>query len=151
MKKLVLAALLISACSALTFGQADKPAAKAPSATASIKQLEKEWIDAAKANDMDKLGTILADDWTGISPDGEKMTKKDYLDMYKSGKSKVESIDLGAMDVKIIGTVAIVQGTDKEKSTLDGKDSSGKYAWMDVFAKRDGKWVAIRSQTAKAK
>jgi hypothetical protein len=100
---------------------------------------------------MDKLGTILADDWTGISPDGEKMTKKDYLDMYKSGKSKVESIDLGAMDVKIIGTVAIVQGTDKEKSTLDGKDSSGKYAWMDVFAKRDGKWVAIRSQTAKAK
>jgi ketosteroid isomerase-like protein len=151
MKKLVLAALFLSTCSALTFGQAMKQAEKAPSATASIKQLEHEWVEAAKANDMDKLGTILADDWSGIGPDGEKMTKHAYLDMYKSGKSKVESIDLGPIDVKVIGTVAIAQGTDKEKSTYDGKDSSGKYAWMDVFAKRDGKWVAIRSQTAKAK
>jgi ketosteroid isomerase-like protein len=151
MKKLVLAALFLSTCSILTFAQAMKQADKAPSASASIKQLEKEWVDAAKANDMDKLGQILADDWAGIGPDGEKMNKQAYLDMYKSGKSKVESIDLGSMDVKIIGTVAIVQGTDKEKSTYEGKDSSGKYSWMDVFAKRDGKWVAVRSQTAKAK
>ena len=151
MKKLVLAALLITACSTLALAQDKKPAAKGPGTVASIKQLEKEWVEAAKANDMDKLGTILADDWSGISPDGEKMNKQAYLDMYKSGKSKVESIDLGSMEVKIIGTVAIVQGTDKEKSTFDGKDSSGKYAWMDVFAKRDGKWVAVRSQTAKAK
>ena len=151
MKKLVLAALLISACSALTFAQADKPAAKAPGTVASIKQLEHEWADAAKANDMDKLEQILADDWTGIGPDGDKMTKQAYLDMYKSGKAKTESVDLGAMDVKVIGSVAIVQGTDKEKSAYDGKDSSGKYAWTDVFAKRDGKWVAVRSQTAKAK
>jgi ketosteroid isomerase-like protein len=151
MKKLVLAALLISACSALTFAQADKPAAKGPGTVASIKQLEHDWVEAAKANDMDKLGQILADDWAGIGPDGEKMNKQAYLDMYKSGKSKVESIDLGSIEVKVIGTVAIAQGTDKEKSTYDGKDSSGKYAWMDVFAKRDGKWVAVRSQTAKAK
>ena len=151
MKKLVLAALLISACSTLTFAQADKPAAKAPSDSASVKQLEHDWVNAVKANDMDKLSQILADDWTGIEPDGEKMSKKDYLDMYKSGKSKVESVDLGAIDVKVIGSVAVAQGTDKEKSTFDGRDSSGKYAWTDVFAKRDGKWVAVRSQTAKAK
>ena len=49
----------------------------------------------------------------------------------------------------MIGNIAVAQGTDTEKSIFDGKDSSGKYAWMDVFAKRDGKWVAVRSQTAK--
>jgi ketosteroid isomerase-like protein len=151
MKRFVLTALLISACSALTFAQADKPAAKGPGTVASIKQLEHDWVDAVKANDTDKLGQILADDWAGIGPDGEKLTKKDYLDMYKSGKSKVEPFEMGPMDVKVVGSAAVVQGTDKEKSTYDGKDSSGKYAWMDVFAKRDGKWVAVRSQTAKAK
>jgi hypothetical protein len=56
------------------------------------------------------------------------LTKKDYLDMYKSGKSKVESFEMGPMDVKVVGSAAVVQGTDKEKSTYDGKDSSGKYA-----------------------
>jgi hypothetical protein len=45
------------------------------------------------------------------------------------------------VSVKVLGNVAVVQGSDTEKSTSDRKDSSGKYAWMDVFVKRDGKWV----------
>jgi len=42
---------------------------------------------------------------------------------------------------------AVVQGSDTEKSMTNGKDSSGKYVWMDVFVKRDGKWVAVRSES----
>jgi hypothetical protein len=53
------------------------------------------------------------------------------------------------MDVKVLGNVAIVQGSDTEKSTMNGKDTSGKWVWMDVFVKRDGKWVAVRSQAAR--
>jgi hypothetical protein len=37
------------------------------------------------------------------------------------------------------------------KYALKGKDSSGKLAWIDVFAKRDGKWMAVRSQNAMVK
>jgi len=33
----------------------------------------------------------------------------------------------------------------------EGKDSSGKYVWMDVFEKREGKWQAVRSQNAMVK
>lgn len=69
----------------------------------------------------------------------------------KSGASKVETFAFGPMDVKVLGNVAVVQGSDTEKSTSAGKDSSGKYLWMDVFVKRDGKWVAVRSQTAMVK
>jgi hypothetical protein len=51
----------------------------------------------------------------------------------------------------VLGSVAVVQGTNTEKSTTtDGKDSSGKYAWMDVFVKRDGKWVIVRSQSTES-
>jgi hypothetical protein len=32
-----------------------------------------------------------------------------------------------------------------------GKDSSGKYVWMDVFVKRDGKWRAVRSESTMVK
>jgi hypothetical protein len=53
--------------------------------------------------------------------------------------------------VKVLGNVAVVQGTNTEKSTsTNGKDSSGKYAWMDVFVRRDGKWVIVRSQSTEA-
>jgi Domain of unknown function (DUF4440) len=77
-----------------------------------------------------------------------KATKQEFLDNVKSGVSKLESFEFGPMDVKVIGTIAIVQGSDTEKSSYKGKDTSGKWAWMDVFAMRDGKWQAVRSQSA---
>ena len=86
----------------------------------------------------------------GVGTDG-KETKKDLLADIKSGGSKIESFDFGPIDVKVLGSVAIAQGSDTEKSTTKGKDSSGKWVWMDVFVKRDGKWVAVRSETAHLK
>jgi ketosteroid isomerase-like protein len=151
MKKLAGAVLLFVVCAGLVFAQ-DKMAPakpKAPSTADAIKQLEHDWTDAAKAADADKLGQILADDWIGLGPDGKTTNKKDFIGGYTSGKSKMESFDFGPMNVKVMGNVAVVQGTDTEKSMGDGKDTSGKWAWMDVFEKRDGKWVAVRSQNAK--
>ena len=104
-----------------------------------------------KAGDADKLDQILADDWVALGYGAARQTKQAYVADVKSGASKLESFEFGPMDVKVLGNVAIVRGTDTEKSTTSGKDSSGKYAWMDVFVKRDGKWVVVRSQSAMVK
>jgi hypothetical protein len=42
-----------------------------------------------------------------------------------------------------------VVGSDTEKSTYHGKDSSGQYSWTDVFVKRNGQWQAVASQSTK--
>ncbi|MFZ0821947.1 MAG: nuclear transport factor 2 family protein [Candidatus Acidiferrales bacterium] len=155
MKKLVGAVLLVCACVGLVYAQAQKApapaAAKGPSISDSVKQLEHDWTDGAMANDADKVGAVLADDWAGIGPDGAVENKTAYLADIKSGASKLTSFEFGPMSVKVIGSVAIVQGSDTEKSMGKGKDTSGKYAWMDVFANRNGKWQAVRSQTAMVK
>lgn len=116
-----------------------------------VQQLEHNWIDGMKAGDAAKVGQVLADDWTGLFYDGSKETKQGLLAEIKSGKSKLDSIEVGPMDVKVLGDVAVVQGSDTEKSSAKGMDTSGKWVWMDVFAKRDGKWVAVRSQAAMVK
>ena len=152
MKKLAGAALLICACVGSAFAQAQTPPAaapaKSPSVSQALQQLEHDWVDAMKAGDTDKLGSILADDWVGLGYGAGKATKQSFLADVKSGASKMESFEFGPMDVKVLGKVAVVQGSDTEKSTSNGKDSSGKYAWTDVFVNRDGKWVAVRSQAA---
>jgi uncharacterized protein (TIGR02246 family) len=151
MKKLAAGILLVFACFGLAIAQAPTPQAKGPSASESIKQLEHDWADAAKVGDTDKVSQILADDWIGVGYDGLKETKQSHLADMKTGKFKLESFEFGPMDVKLLGSIAVVQGTNTEKSTsADGKDSSGKYAWMDVFVKRDGKWVIVRSQSTEA-
>ena len=140
----------------LAFGQAPaKPAAtpaKAPSVSETLKQIEHDWVDATKAGDTDKLAQILGDDWVALGYAGAaRQTKKGYLAVVKSGGVKLESFEFGPMDVKVLGSVAVVLGSDTEKNITEGKDSSGKYQWLDVFVKRDGKWVAVRSQNAMVK
>ena len=148
MKKAAGTVLLGCMCAGLVFAQAPNAPAKGPTVSDGVKQLEHDWVDAMKAGDADKLSQIIADDWTGLSYDGKKSTKKSYLADLKSGASKVESFEFGPLDVKVLGNVAVVQGSDTEKSTTNGKDSSGKWVWMDVFVKRGDKWVAVRSQSA---
>ncbi len=152
MKKLAGAVLLVCACVGLAFAQTQAPPAKTPakgpSISETVKQLEHDWTDAMMAGDADKLSQILADDWVGMAFDGTKETKQSTLAELKSGDTKLTSFDFGPMSVMVVGSVAIVQGSDTEKSTTKGKDTSGKYMWMDVFAKRGDKWVAVRSQNA---
>jgi ketosteroid isomerase-like protein len=153
MKKFAGALLLICASVGLVYAQTTKPAAKpaGPSVSDSVKQLERDWSEAMKAKDADKLDQLIADDWTSIGPDGVKSTKKEYLASIKNGEFVLTSFEFGPMEVKVIGSTATVQGSDTEKSTTKGKDSSGKYVWMDVFANRGGKWQAVRSQVAMVK
>jgi ketosteroid isomerase-like protein len=146
MDKIAAAVLLAFAWAGVSVAQAQATPAGAAEA---VKQVEHDWGAAAKAGDAGKLGQILADDWIGVGYDGKRATKESILADLKSGALKVESFEFGPMDVKVLGNVAVVQGSDTEKSTTSGKDTSGKWVWMDVFEKRGGKWVAVRSQSAK--
>ena len=145
------AVLLISTCAVLAVAQAQaqgSTAAKAPSVSAALKQLENDWIAAVKAGDADKLNSILGDDWVERYNNGPQTTKAAYVANVQSGAMKMESYEMSPMDVKVLGNVAVVQGGDTEKSSLNGKDTSGKYVWLDVFVKRGDNWVAVRSLNA---
>jgi ketosteroid isomerase-like protein len=149
MKKPAVAVFSLALLIGAVFAQA--PKTKSSSAAVAVKQIEHDWTDAMKAGDVDKLSQVIADDWTGLGYDGKKSTKQSYLADIKSGSSKIESFEFGPMDVKVLGNVAVVQGSDTEKSVTNGKNSSGKWVWMDVFEKRSDKWVAVRSQSAMVK
>jgi len=40
------------------------------------------------------------------------------------------------MKVRFFGDTAVLTGSDEEKSSYKGKDTSGRYTWTDVFVKR---------------
>jgi ketosteroid isomerase-like protein len=110
-----------------------------------LKQLERDWVDAEESGDSDRIARIVADDWAGVANDGSKLTKEQLIAHIKGRKVRTESVLLGPMEVKVLGDVAVVSGRDVERSA-----TNGDLVWMDVFTKRDGKWVAVRSQSARA-
>ncbi len=149
MKKRVAVLLTFCICVGLAIAQEKKPVAGGANTVQELKQLELDWAEASRTGNADKLTQILGDEWTALDYLGNKTTKKDMLAELKSKSTTLSSFEPGPMDVAVFGNTAVVQGSDTEKSTYKGKDSSGKYVWMDVFVKRNGKWQAVRSQSAK--
>jgi ketosteroid isomerase-like protein len=126
-----------------------KAQAKDTSDIEAVKQVEQSMGSAMVAGDVDKLSQIYADDFATFGSDGKVITKQALLSDFESFHDKLEWFENGPMDVQVLGNVAVAQGSVKEKRSRNGKDTSGQSAWMDLLAKREGKWVVVRSAGAK--
>ena len=97
-------------------------------------RIERDWTEAGLKKDTKALEKIIGDEWVAIDFQGKTITKAQAIaDRLKSASTTNQSVVLGEMKVRVFGNTAVVTGTDVEKSTYKGKDSSGKYAWTDVF------------------
>ena len=120
-----------------------------PSVVEIIKQFEQEVGNAMVARDVDKLNQTYADDWTTVGSSGEIFTKDGLLSDFKSGKHKLVSFETGPMDVQVLGNIALVQASVREKRVQDGKDICGQFVFVDLLEKRAGKWVIVRTLGAR--
>jgi ketosteroid isomerase-like protein len=104
--------------------------------------------DALVAVDIDQLNQIYADDWATITSSSGMINRETILQGFKSGKNKLVSHELGPIDVRVLGNVAVVHGSVTDKRIWNGKDVSGEGVWMDLFEKRAGRWVPVRPEGA---
>lgn len=150
MKRILIFVVFAAAAASLALGQMADNQAKTAGGKASVEQslkkMERDWVDATLKKDTATLDRILADDWVGQGPTGPA-TKAQVLADIKSGDQKLESINLGDLKVRVFGDTAVVLGSDDEKSSYKGKDTSGHWLWMDVFVKRNGRWQAVASNS----
>lgn len=157
MKRLIVALLSVALFSGMVFAQGKGSATTSAKDTKpsgennadDLKKIENDWVAAQKAKDATKLGDILAERWVGVGPDGKTMDKATALASLKAPGSSLTDIQMGPMTVRVFGNAAVVIGSDTAKSMTNGKDSSGKYVFTDMFIKRDGKWRVISSQSTK--
>ncbi len=150
-------ALSFTACATNDTPAAKTTAAASPSAAAesaadiekALTQMERDWIEASKNKDKTKLEGILADDWVAISWDGKSYTKAESIAASLATDTQLDSYTLDPLKVRVFGDVGIVTGGNIEKSRFKGKETSGHYAWTDVFTKRNGRWQAVSSHSSR--
>jgi ketosteroid isomerase-like protein len=149
MKRILAVAALVAVATSLALGQMADKQEETKGGKAGVEQalmqMERDWTEANLKKDGATLDKILADDWVGQGLTGSA-TKAQALADLKSGDSKFDSITLGDMKVRVFGDTAVVTGSDDEKSSYKGKDTSGHWTWTDVFVKRQGRWQAAASQ-----
>lgn len=150
MTRRVLAVVCLILCVASAAAAApaqESKSAPASDVAATLKATEQAWIDAELRHDAAAFEKLVADDWVAITPEGPSETKAERAAEILKGT--VTSATLGPMNVRVFGDTAVVTGSDVETEVVHGKEAIGYYVWTDVFVKRDGKWLAVASQTTK--
>jgi hypothetical protein len=135
-----------------TIGNAAAPAHLAGPARdeAELIRLERDYASALIRKDRAFLMRFYAPDWRGGNWMGF-WSKSTLLKSVLNERYVVKSMNLRDLKIRLLGDVAIVQGVDDEVTSVDGRDTSGKWAFTDVFERRGGAWVAVASHTSEIK
>lgn len=110
--------------------------------------LEHEWNDAILRNDRTAAGAFMAEEWIEITSEGSLLTRTEDLDELVGGYHAT-SLLLSDLRVQLFGDGALVSGVTDEQSTYLGKDTGGRFRWMDVWVRRAGRWVCVGSSVTR--
>jgi hypothetical protein len=119
-------------------------------ARAELIRMEQAYSKALISKDRAVLESYYAPDFRGGNWMGF-WTKSTMLKAVLDDRYSVRSMDLSNLQVRIAGTIGIVQGVSTEVTRVNGKDTSGRWSFTDVFEFRGDRWVAVASHTSELK
>lgn len=106
-----------------------------------IVALEKEWQQAALADDVATMDKLLSDDYLGITASGEVLTKAQQLDHMREKKLVLSQLQTSELKIKLIGHIAIVTSLAEVEGTSDGDTLHGAYRYTRVYQRMaNGSW-----------
>jgi hypothetical protein len=134
---------------------ANEPSAVTPvpspdQARAQLIRLEEAYSQALIAKDRPFLEAYYAPDFRGGNWMGF-WTKSTMLKAVLDDRYSVQSMSLSNLEVRTFGTIGMVQGVSTEVTRVNGRNTSGRWSFTDVFEWRDGRWLAVASHTSELK
>jgi uncharacterized protein (TIGR02246 family) len=115
-----------------------------------LKAITQQWLDAYHKSDATFLKNLYADDYFVVEPDGAITTKAEDIESVTEKKFVLKSATTSDFKCRMMGeNSACVTALLKLTGTAEGKEFFGDYRALDVFEKKDGKWVAVVSQVTK--
>ena len=86
-----------------------------------MRQLEHEWIDAFLRADTETLDSILADDFIFTDPQGNLLTKAEWIADLTSGELTFESIHIDDLQVRMHGDACRVSTLPAHTSSISDR------------------------------
>lgn len=103
----------------------------------SIVTAEIELLAAIRTSDIAALERLLHDDLLFNMPDGQTITKEFDLNSYRSGKTKVDSLEASDQIINVIDDAAVVSVTVSLKGTYDNNPINGVLKYIRVWKQFD--------------
>ncbi len=103
--------------------------------------MRKQWRQAQLAGDVAAMDKLFSDDYIGISVTGQVNTKMQQLDRMRSHKFVLTKLELGEMQVKLVGSIAIVTSRAEVEGNNEGVPVKGTFRYTRVYQRLpSGAW-----------
>ena len=113
-------------------------------------QLGEDWAAAMVANDADRIGSFMADDWVIVSERGIA-AKDEFLTFVRSGQLTHSMFEMiGEARIKEYGNTAVLTARVVNTAHFGGQQFDADEWTTDVFFKHDGKWRCVLSHITPA-
>lgn len=113
-----------------------------------INAVEDQRYQAMVAVDRTALEKLLGDEFVYHQPSGKVATKTSYIEQFASGEVKVKSFERYGVTVHDYGDVATAMGSTRVEVEIKGEARKVDLAYLNVWAKRDGRWQLVSRQSA---
>lgn len=111
-----------------------------------LRQKNDEWVRALVNRDGATLNRIMADDCVFTHPlEGDD--KAQFISDVEAGDLVVEYMHRDHVDVRIYGSTAVISCRDDAKWLYGGREISGIYRTLHVYARRSGGWQLVAVQS----
>lgn len=127
--------------------QAQGTAATGPEAD--VRAAEAARIEATVANDFDALERLLGDDLTYTHSNAQVDTKKQFIDILRSGRTRYRSIEPADVTVRVFGSVAILTGRAQVAVLSKGQPNEFALRFTSAWVQRDGRWQFVAWQSTR--
>ena len=108
-----------------------------------IRQLDKERIQAQINADAVDLDRIYPDDFIGVGPSGTVRTKAQVISDFTSGDLKFQSITTDEVQVRVYENTAVETGLSTMLGQDKGKSVPHDTRFTRVWVKQQGRWRLV--------
>ena len=110
-----------------------------------IRNLNDEWVRAVVNRDAAVLERVMAEDYNfSFLLEGDDSAQ--FISDVVSGDLAVESFHREQVQVRVHGPTAVLTCRDVVRWTYKGRDISGTYHTIHVYAERAGRWQLVAAQ-----
>jgi len=109
---------------------------------ATLARLNDDYIESVRSSNVNRFREILAPDFLCTLADGRLIGRDEFL-AHAAAPTTAHGLQVHDVIVRLLGDTAIVHAATTF-SYPDGRPGRGRYT--DIWARRDGRWVAVAAQ-----
>ena len=116
-----------------------------------LEQQERILVNALLRRDKAALDEIWDTAFVFTDPDGRILSRNDCINQLASGSLAIKEARLLRTQVQVFGDTGVVTGLIALRGQAGEMRYDGEYSFLDVYARRDGRWRVVLSSGERAR